>query len=275
MEVVMKYLFFLLTLSILIGCNKQQKTEPANQKSLTVASITKNRTIIDNKKQATALSANEMKFLTKDSEPVTHNNKLTKREVRVISEQELVNLNSSFVSTQPRKRGVMSYVEAIQQRPDLLRDTGKYDNRDKSDYQAQANFSSQQMSDRQDQLTRDLQQNNQRFQREMQARQDELQRERERRKQELIKEISKPIPGANGLTASQRDQIVALETGQQIPNRSTAQTPSNNSPKYISNCDGSGCWGTNGTRYNNSGTGNYYSSDGKFCQSIGGQMQCN
>lgn len=270
----MKYLFFLLTISALIGCSKEQKTEPVSKKPLTVASTVKNKSIVDNKKQASTPTTNEMKFLPKDGLAISNNTEKTKREVKIISEKELARLNSSFISTQPRQRGVMSYAEATQQHPDLLRDTGKYDNRDKNTYQAQADFSYQQMSDRQEKFAKDLQQNNQRLQRGIQARQADLQRERERRKQELIKEISKPIPGSNGLTASQRDQIVALETGRQIPNRSTAQTPSNNSPKYTSNCDGSGCWGTDGTRYNNSGTGNYYSSDGKFCQSIGGQMQC-
>ena len=43
----------------------------------------------------------------------------------------------------------------------------------------------------------------------------------------------------------------------------------------ITNCDGAGCWGSDGTRYNRGAGDTYFPSTGGSCQSIGGQMQCN
>lgn len=85
---------------------------------------------------------------------------------------------------------------------------------------------------------------------------------------------SKPVAGAHGMTAKQ------MEICSGISRRSSSSTPtptpiSNNpSPSITTNCDGAGCWGNNGTRYNSAGGGNYYSQDGRFCQDIGGQIQC-
>lgn len=46
-------------------------------------------------------------------------------------------------------------------------------------------------------------------------------------------------------------------------------------PSIITNCDPSGCWDTNGQRYNNAGGGNAFRQDGRFCQRMGNQFQCN
>ena len=49
----------------------------------------------------------------------------------------------------------------------------------------------------------------------------------------------------------------------------------NTAPSAIVNCDGAGCWGTDGTRYNKGAGETYFPSTGGVCQNIGGQMQCN
>ena len=54
-----------------------------------------------------------------------------------------------------------------------------------------------------------------------------------------------------------------------IPAPSVASVPS-----QIVNCDGAGCWGTDGTRYNKGAGDTYFPSTGGVCQSVGGQMNC-
>ena len=46
-------------------------------------------------------------------------------------------------------------------------------------------------------------------------------------------------------------------------------------PSTITNCDGAGCWGSDGTRYNRGAGDTYFPSTGGVCQGVGGQMQCN
>lgn len=46
-------------------------------------------------------------------------------------------------------------------------------------------------------------------------------------------------------------------------------------PSSIASCDGAGCWGTDGTRYNKGAGDTYFPSTGGSCQNVGGQMQCN
>lgn len=45
-------------------------------------------------------------------------------------------------------------------------------------------------------------------------------------------------------------------------------------PTQIVNCDGAGCWGTDGTRYNKGAGNTYFPSTGGVCQNVGGQMNC-
>jgi hypothetical protein len=68
------------------------------------------------------------------------------------------------------------------------------------------------------------------------------------------------------------------ETLQQktIPGGSSYSAPMpQRSPSVITNCDDSGCWGSDGTRYNKGAGNTYFPSTGGSCQNIGGQMQCN
>ncbi len=44
-------------------------------------------------------------------------------------------------------------------------------------------------------------------------------------------------------------------------------------PRFSSTCDSSGCWGSDGTRYNAIG-GALVRPDGRMCQNVGGVMQC-
>lgn len=59
------------------------------------------------------------------------------------------------------------------------------------------------------------------------------------------------------------------------PSQYSAPIINNTTPSAIVNCDGAGCWGTDGTRYNKGAGETYFPSTGGVCQNIGGQMQCN
>lgn len=87
---------------------------------------------------------------------------------------------------------------------------------------------------------------------------------------------SKPVAGAKGMTAKQMEICSGISSGSSSTSSGySAPMPSHStSPAVITNCDGAGCWGSDGTRYNSAGGGNYYSQDGRFCQNIGGQLQC-
>lgn len=111
-------------------------------------------------------------------------------------------------------------------------------------------------------------------------RQPERSAEDEALRQKIIKEASTPIPGARGLTGSQRRTLAAM-AGVDVPadnsnyrNSYSAPTPQR-APSSITNCDSSGCWGSDGTRYNKAAGNTYFPSTGGSCQDIGGQMQCN
>lgn len=271
----MKHCIAIALAFLLVACGKPE--QPTKNATPAAAEATaKQPWEMDIRNEATDITnstKDKVIFLTTESEG--RGKSVTKKTESKPVKQELH--QPTRYDDQTRQRGVMSYAEATQQRPDLFYDTGKYDSRDANAYQARANYQYQNMAEREQQTALQLQRNQQNFEREMQARQAEMQRERERRKQELIKEISKPIPGSKSMTRSQREAIVSIETGQPMPSHNDSygnNNSQNNTPKYTSNCDGSGCWGTDGTRYNNSGTGDYYSSDGKFCQNIGGQMHC-
>lgn len=106
--------------------------------------------------------------------------------------------------------------------------------------------------------------------------------EQDAHRKKLCSEASRPLPGAHGLTASQRS-ILASCAGlpappvHDSPQRNTAQIIQSNAPAppgIITNCDGGGCWDTSGRRYNNVGGGNTHRSDGKFCQKIGNEFHC-
>lgn len=46
-------------------------------------------------------------------------------------------------------------------------------------------------------------------------------------------------------------------------------------PAQLVNCDGAGCWDTQGNRYNAAAGGNFHRSDGKFCTRAGPNVVCN
>lgn len=102
---------------------------------------------------------------------------------------------------------------------------------------------------------------------------------KEKQEREKLKAaLSTPMKGANGeLTRSQREALAALETGQPMPLKSpsTGGSTPPTTPSNMTNCDGAGCWDTNGTRYNKGAGNTYFPSTGGVCQNIGGRMQCN
>ena len=53
----------------------------------------------------------------------------------------------------------------------------------------------------------------------------------------------------------------------------TISVTSPTAPSFSSGCDSSGCWGSDGTRYNAIG-GALVRPDGRMCQNVGGVMQC-
>lgn len=98
----------------------------------------------------------------------------------------------------------------------------------------------------------------------------------ERQEREKTKDlISQPIKGSKGLTRAQIEALASLETGQPMPSRASSDKSSAAAPRNMTNCDGSGCWDSNGTRYNKGAGNTYFPSGGGVCQNIGGQMQCN
>lgn len=45
-------------------------------------------------------------------------------------------------------------------------------------------------------------------------------------------------------------------------------------PAIITTCDPAGCWGSDGTRYNASGTGQFVRQDGTMCMRMGDTLAC-
>src|SRR5690554_6644764 len=87
------------------------------------------------------------------------------------------------------------------------------------------------------------------------------------------------------LTKRQRAMASACSQGasfnevERISNEHKQYAPTPSSapgiPAIITNCDGTGCWDTQGNRYNNADGGNAYRQDGAFCQQIGNGFVCN
>jgi len=57
-----------------------------------------------------------------------------------------------------------------------------------------------------------------------------------------------------------------------LPSPTLSVTPPP-APSFLSTCDSSGCWGSDGTRTNAVG-GALIRPDGKMCQNVGGTLQC-
>lgn len=102
-------------------------------------------------------------------------------------------------------------------------------------------------------------------------------------RQKIIQEASTPYKGTGGrLTANQQRTLAAMNG----VNVSSGDSYSNSNSSYsapmpqrqsstITNCDGLGCWGSDGTRYNRGAGDTYFPSTGGVCQGVGGQMHCN
>lgn len=108
----------------------------------------------------------------------------------------------------------------------------------------------------------------------------------ERERKELLRDATTVMPGAHGLTASQRDAArrlnevnkgrpmppPAMQAEPQRPQHATGHSPQ--TPGQIVNCDPAGCWDTNGKRLNKAAGGNFHRSDGKFCTRAGPNVIC-
>jgi hypothetical protein len=58
--------------------------------------------------------------------------------------------------------------------------------------------------------------------------------------------------------------------------RAAAQQSSQSGrPVSMANCDPAGCWDTSGTRYNRAAGDTFFRQDGRACQRVGDQLQCN
>lgn len=104
--------------------------------------------------------------------------------------------------------------------------------------------------------------------------------EQEALRQAAIKSASTPHKNARGLTAAQRNTLASLSgnstSGSDYSGSSSYSAPiTSRAPSVVTNCDGAGCWGTDGTRYNKGAGNTYFPSTGGVCHDIGGQMQCN
>lgn len=103
-------------------------------------------------------------------------------------------------------------------------------------------------------------------------------------RQKIIQEASTPYKGSqNGqLTANQLRTLAAMNgvnvsSGDSYSNSDSSYSAPmpQRQPSSITNCDGAGCWGSDGTRYNRGAGDTYFPSTGGVCQGVGGQMQCN
>lgn len=102
----------------------------------------------------------------------------------------------------------------------------------------------------------------------------------------LCREMQKPIPGSRGMTAAQRESVLAACGGIAPPSRDRQVTPSTPSastlpvpqtprPNVITNCDAGGCWDDVGGRYNRGAGSTFFpAAGGAACQLVGGAMQC-
>lgn len=105
--------------------------------------------------------------------------------------------------------------------------------------------------------------------------------QQKRMQSKLCKEALTPYKGAHGLTAAQRSMAAScagLSTSRQSIDHAAPPPPvpeSAPAPSHITNCDTAGCWDNTGQRYNHGAGPTHFRQDGKVCQYIAGQMQCN
>lgn len=97
--------------------------------------------------------------------------------------------------------------------------------------------------------------------------------QQERMQDKLCREALTKYKGAHGLTAAQLSAAASCygsDNGRE--DYSPSSTPP---PSHITNCDSAGCWDNQGQRYNKGAGPTHIRQDGKVCQYIGEQMQCN
>ena len=91
--------------------------------------------------------------------------------------------------------------------------------------------------------------------------------------------VPAPPPVARGGTPSPYSAPISVPSAaRQIPapgvqGRNITFSPVPPPPAFTSSCDGGGCWGADGTRYNSVG-GSLVNPAGKVCQSVAGMLQC-
>ena len=88
---------------------------------------------------------------------------------------------------------------------------------------------------------------------------------------------SAPAPARSGAPLMYREPIQLPSKPAQIAipdlRAPTVTVTSPPSPTFLPNCDSSGCWGSDGIRYNAIG-GALMRSDGRMCQNFNGVLQC-
>ncbi|HFS8267672.1 TPA: DUF4124 domain-containing protein [Pseudomonas aeruginosa] len=107
----------------------------------------------------------------------------------------------------------------------------------------------------------------------------------ERERKRLCKEASTPYPGSRGgLTSAQLAAAAQLCAGVSVPMPATPAPAGGSArraptapgaPGVLTSCDDSGCWDSNGARYNR-GAGNTHfpANGGPACELVGGNMVC-
>lgn len=103
---------------------------------------------------------------------------------------------------------------------------------------------------------------------------------------DLCREANTPYKGAQNrqLTARQRAMSSACGSGASmadiervsLEHKKAAAASRQSAPAHITNCDGAGCWDTQGNRYNRGAGPTHIRQDGRVCHDTGGgQMLCN
>ena len=94
-------------------------------------------------------------------------------------------------------------------------------------------------------------------------------------RQQKCDETVQQMQNVKRLKDGQRAALAAC--GVHVPERERPPPPpAPAAPGMMTNCDPAGCWDTSGNRYNKAGgSGNFHRQDGRFCQQIGNQLQCN
>jgi hypothetical protein len=96
---------------------------------------------------------------------------------------------------------------------------------------------------------------------------------------DLCDRMMEPLPGARGMTASQRQSVIAACGGIAIPAQQDRGDPASMpapppAPSIVTSCDPTGCWDNLGGHYTRGAGNTYFPPSGGACQLLGGQMHC-